>query len=127
MAGSAAHNRAGVADDARQALETWERLATSHATLGGGCACGMGGIALTLGDFEIDIVDYVQAEAEKLARPLLPANPTLYWRIKPEIELGHAEIISTNGMFRMPTWQVYSRFLISSRPIIEAGSESNNG
>lgn len=69
MAEGVADNRIEIASHARQTLETWDRLATQHATLGGGCACGMGGIALTLGDFELDIVDYVQAEAEKQSRP----------------------------------------------------------
>ena len=54
--------------------------------------------------------------ATKIASPLLESRPALYWRIKPEIDYGHFELYATNGLCRVPTWKVYSRFLISSKP-----------
>lgn len=54
---------------AAQLLETWERLASQHVALGGaGCACGVGGVSLQLGDFEQDIVDFLVDFAERNAR-----------------------------------------------------------
>lgn len=58
--------------------------------------------------------------AEGLARAVLSENPTLYWRIKPEIELGYVDVCAAHGgLVRMPCWQVYSRLLISSKPVVE--------
>lgn len=54
---------------ARQLLDIWERLARQHVALGGaGCACGIGGVSLQLGDFEQDIVDYLLDHAERAGR-----------------------------------------------------------
>lgn len=54
---------------ASQLLEIWERLASQHIALGGaGCACGVGGVSLQLGDFEQDIVDFLVDFAERNGR-----------------------------------------------------------
>lgn len=59
----------GQADLARQLLDVWERLARQHVALGGaGCACGVGGVSLQLGDFEQDIVDFLLDHAERQGR-----------------------------------------------------------
>jgi hypothetical protein len=50
-------------------LDIWERLASQHVALGGaGCACGVGGVSLQLGDFEQDIVDFLVDFAERNQR-----------------------------------------------------------
>src|SRR6476620_4868471 len=54
--------------EARRLLETWDRLARAHTMIGGGCSCGIGGVVVALEDFEQDIADYLQAEAERLDR-----------------------------------------------------------
>jgi hypothetical protein len=36
--------------------------------VGAGCSCGIGGVVVALEDFEQDIADYLQAEAERLDR-----------------------------------------------------------
>ena len=36
--------------------------------IGAGCSCGIGGVVVALEDFEQDIADYLQAEAERLDR-----------------------------------------------------------
>lgn len=57
------------ADSARQLLEVWQRLARQHVALGGaGCACGVGGVSLQLGDFEQDIVDFLFEHFERQGR-----------------------------------------------------------
>jgi hypothetical protein len=53
---------------ARNLLDTWDRLARAHTMIGAGCSCGIGGVVVALEDFEQDIVDYLQAEAERLGR-----------------------------------------------------------
>lgn len=53
---------------AQQLQDLWGRLASTHTMIGGGCSCGVGSVAVALGDFEQDIVDYVQAEAERNRR-----------------------------------------------------------
>jgi len=53
---------------AEQLQELWGRLANTHTMIGGGCSCGVGGVAVALGDFEQDIVAYVQAEARRNER-----------------------------------------------------------
>lgn len=42
----------------------WDRLATQHVALG--CSCLMGGVSVTLEDFERDIADWLVAESERL-------------------------------------------------------------
>jgi hypothetical protein len=54
--------------EARRLLETWERLGRAHMMIGAGCSCGIGGVVVALEDFEQDIADYLQAEAERLDR-----------------------------------------------------------
>ena len=54
---------------ARDLLETWDRLARAHTMIGGaGCSCGIAGVVVALEDFEQEIADYLQAEAERLNR-----------------------------------------------------------
>lgn len=53
-----------VAQAARLAV-LWDRLATQHVALG--CSCLMGGVSVTLEDFERDIADWLMAESERLA------------------------------------------------------------
>ena len=45
-----------VAQAARLAV-LWDRLATQHVALG--CSCLMGGVSVTLEDFERDIADWL--------------------------------------------------------------------
>ena len=47
---------------------------------------------------------------------LSPKEKTLYWRIKPETAMRMVTIQASNGTYLMPTWGVYSRFLISDKP-----------
>jgi hypothetical protein len=54
--------------EAERLLEAWQRLGRAHMMIGGACSCGIGGVLLALEDFEQDIADYLQAEAERLER-----------------------------------------------------------
>lgn len=54
--------------EARRLLETWERLGRAHMIIGSGCSCGIGGVVVALEDFEQDIAEYLQAEADRLDR-----------------------------------------------------------
>jgi hypothetical protein len=68
-ASSAVMEKPVQAPVASQLLETWQRLASQHVALGGaGCACGVGGVSLQLGDFEQDIVDFLVDFAERNGR-----------------------------------------------------------
>jgi hypothetical protein len=58
----------GSSLEARRLLETWERLGRAHTMIGAACSCGVGGVVVALEDFEQDIADYLQAEAERLER-----------------------------------------------------------
>lgn len=71
---------------------------------------------LTIHPFEESAVIQWWDEASKMALPLLPKTKTLYWRMRPESASGFVEVHATNGMFRVPTWKIYSRFLISDKP-----------
>lgn len=51
--------------------ELWHRLAAQHIALG--CSCTMSGISVTLEDFELDIADYLWAQAERLGQPAVVA------------------------------------------------------
>lgn len=51
---------------ASRLLLLWNDLARQHVSMGGGCACGIGGVTVRLEDFEHDIADYLYAEAERL-------------------------------------------------------------
>ena len=59
---------AETAQEARRLLDTWERLGRAHMMIGGACSCGIGGVVVALEDFEQDIADYLQGEAERLER-----------------------------------------------------------
>lgn len=48
---------------AGELLDLWSRFAMQHVALGTACACGMGGVSLTLQDFELDIVGYLEDNA----------------------------------------------------------------
>lgn len=68
-ASSAVMEKPAQSSVASQLLDTWERLARQHVALGGaGCACGVGGVSLQLGDFEQDIVDFLLDYAERNGR-----------------------------------------------------------
>ena len=58
-------------DQARQLSALWHRLSAQHIALG--CSCLMGGISVTLEDFERDIADYLWAESERLGEPAVAA------------------------------------------------------
>ena len=58
----AVHTRAQAA----RLLDLWLRLSTQHVALG--CSCLMGGVSVTLEDFERDIADYLWAESERLGQ-----------------------------------------------------------
>ncbi|MBL8377878.1 MAG: hypothetical protein JNM79_08420 [Burkholderiales bacterium] len=51
------------AEEARRLSDLWHRLSARHIALG--CSCLMGGISVTLEDFERDIADYLWAESER--------------------------------------------------------------
>ena len=53
---------------ANHLLETWERLATSHQMIGGGCSCGAHAVVARLVDFEQDIGDHLRSEGERHQR-----------------------------------------------------------
>lgn len=55
-----------AATQAAYLADLWNRLSAQHIALG--CSCNMGGISVTLEDFERDIADYLWAEGERLAR-----------------------------------------------------------
>ncbi|PRD64664.1 hypothetical protein [Malikia granosa] len=54
-------------EQAARLMDLWSRLSAQHIALG--CSCNMGGISVTLEDFERDIADYLWAESERLGRP----------------------------------------------------------
>ena len=56
---------------ARRLSDLWNRLATQHVALG--CSCLMGGVSVTLEDFERDIADYLWAESERLGEAAVEA------------------------------------------------------
>lgn len=51
---------------AARLAQLWSRLAAQHVTLGAGCGCMVGGVSVSLEDFELDIVDYLWGESERL-------------------------------------------------------------
>lgn len=51
---------------AERLANLWSRLSAQHVTLGAGCGCMVGGVSVSLEDFELDIVDYLWAESERL-------------------------------------------------------------
>ncbi len=63
-----------VADPrAARLARLWSRLAAQHVTLGAGCGCMVGGVSVSLEDFELDIVDYLWAESERLGQAVVEA------------------------------------------------------
>ena len=61
-----------VADPRAERLaHLWSRLSAQHVTLGAGCGCMVGGISVSLEDFELDIVDYLWAEGERLGETVV--------------------------------------------------------
>ena len=52
--------------EAARLAALWNRLATLHIALG--CSCLMGGVSVTLEDFERDIADWLWAESERLGQ-----------------------------------------------------------
>ena len=54
--------------EARQLLDMWGNLSQRHVSLAGSCACGIGGVTLQLQDFEQDIIDFLQGQAERAKR-----------------------------------------------------------
>ena len=49
----------------------WNRLSVQHIALG--CSCSMGGISVTLEDFELDIADYLWAQSERMGEAAVVA------------------------------------------------------
>lgn len=63
-----------VADErAAHLLQLWSRLSMQHVSLGAGCGCGIGGISVSLADFERDIADYLWAQSERLGEAAVEA------------------------------------------------------
>ncbi|WP_420227398.1 hypothetical protein [Pigmentiphaga litoralis] len=74
----------------RVLLRMWEDLARQHVSMGGGCACGIGGVTVRLQDFEHDIADYLVAEAERLKQADVLALLSQHVRFDPP---GEDEIV----------------------------------
>ena len=53
-----------IHEQATNLSDLWYRLSAQHIALG--CSCSMGGLSVTLEDFERDIADYLWAESERL-------------------------------------------------------------
>ena len=63
-----------VADPRAERLANlWSRLSAQHVTLGAGCGCMVGGVSVSLEDFELDIADYLWAEGERLGETVVVA------------------------------------------------------
>lgn len=63
-----------VADPRAERLANlWSRLSAQHVTLGAGCGCMVGGVSVSLEDFELDIADYLWAEGERLGETMAVA------------------------------------------------------
>jgi hypothetical protein len=63
-----------VADPRAERLaHLWSRLSAQHVTLGAGCGCMVGGVSVSLEDFELDIADYLWAEGERLGETVVVA------------------------------------------------------
>ena len=59
-------------DQAKRLGDLWHRLSAQHIALG--CSCLMGGISVTLEDFERDIADYLWAESDRLGEAAVAAS-----------------------------------------------------
>ena len=58
---------------AERLAHLWSRLSAQHVTLGAGCGCMVGGVSVSLEDFELDIADYLWAEGERLGETVVVA------------------------------------------------------
>jgi hypothetical protein len=58
-------------DQAARLSGLWNRLSVQHIALG--CSCLMGGVSVTLEDFERDIADWLWAESERQQQPAVAA------------------------------------------------------
>lgn len=58
---------------AERLANLWSRLSAQHVTLGAGCGCMVGGVSVSLEDFELDIADYLWAEGERLGETVVVA------------------------------------------------------
>ncbi|WP_291085817.1 hypothetical protein [Hydrogenophaga sp.] len=68
-----------VADPrAARLAQLWSRLSAQHVTLGAGCGCMVGGVSVSLEDFELDIADYLWAEGERLGQ-----TEVVVWLLQP--------------------------------------------
>jgi hypothetical protein len=68
-----------VADPRAERLANlWSRLSAQHVTLGAGCGCMVGGVSVSLEDFELDIADYLWAEGERQGQTAVVA-----WLLQP--------------------------------------------
>jgi hypothetical protein len=54
---------------ARELAALWRRIGSQHLSAAQGCACGFGGLMIQASDFEIDIVEFVIADARKASLP----------------------------------------------------------
>lgn len=54
-----------LATRAQAIVDLWSQLAMRHVSMGGACACGMGGISLRLYDFEADIAGYLEDAGQR--------------------------------------------------------------
>jgi hypothetical protein len=61
----------GTRDQAARLSGLWNRLSVQHVALG--CSCLMGGVSVTLEDFERDIADWLWAESERQQQPAVAA------------------------------------------------------
>jgi len=46
---------------AAQLLDSWTRLCQGHLAIGSGCSCGAG-VSVRVGDFELDLLRYLQGK-----------------------------------------------------------------
>ncbi len=53
---------------AEELLALRSKFALQHIAMGGGCACGVGGVVLSMSDIERDIADYLKDEAQRLGQ-----------------------------------------------------------
>ena len=58
---------------AARLAQLWSRLSAQHVSLAAGCGCGVGGVSVSLADFERDIADYLWAESQRLGESAVEA------------------------------------------------------
>lgn len=54
---------------ARDLIEIWSRVSSQHMSGGQGCSCSFGGLMFQASDFELDIIEFVIGEAQKVGLP----------------------------------------------------------